>query len=1025
MEGEPASMYDARDAVQTLVRTVQEAESGDTAQSAFEVVRAVGEAFEVLSRTEREAEKEEAKRRFVDYFVKDNGQRCLHIVAHALSNDEVLDEFVRTGVAAKLVSSLREGILERSPRGDGDDGDLCSPSSSCPASLEAEASSDTGSRINLYHLYCVQCLACMGEYVECLGPILKDKGVEVSLELLRQWRRSPKALCVLLHLICALLAHRKYAQLFVDLGGVRLLLDLPKSIAAQTTGVSMCLFGLSSIPEALEQTCNLPADVCGRIAALALDHISSGIDPARKNSALFLAEALKYQSILEAFDDRGGPRTILNLLRSSQQFESVRTEAVIAYHLLCVLRSYFRARLTLVVSSIQSSSGGGAGGAPIKRVALNAAKAIDMSSEALNLVMTQVKHDRATSVWFACETWDPARALVDLSGVETLLRFVQPQNIGNYHSETVISVFEVMQMVTLSHEFHSKVEGATAVCGPGRTMEAAEGPNTVETLLAAAAKYRSYSDPGVAVRALEVIVNLVCMPEALADIVSESTGCKSHHWCLHHGHRCCHDSRDNLNGALMESFRRTYDQSRMVVRASNGIKILLELLRNRCHDIQNSETMSFLSLQALLGLAQDPSIAQVLSKLQLPHLLSEMLRDPNANADQGHGPHTTRYSKGSHTLFVHNFRRAALKLIAVLTGTDLAETVSTSDAAVSTLEKIERASIVAATKISYPQRELMQLIHDHLVASGMTETARSLQSEAKLVQGKEDKSEVRNLLKFPNKHHAMKNVKPKSEGRRVFLKPRRALGQEPDPGPEPERSRACAPKRILAPLDDAASPEEGVRPKRLKPSGEGGCCPNAPAPAPAPAAVDMCPVKSKLDSIIMEHLKHQHCECQAPISVLPPFSLMEPHVCPKANLEGNSIENTRPNVACRVLKMQSQAHPRDYKYFDRKFNKHFVHSRFRHMRTLKDDASFTACSFMGNCQQLVVSTDSGDLRILDTFSGDVVDYFDSHAHSSAVHSLRTWQPRNGWPPMLLSAASNDVVLWEFLSRSTRNQAEPS
>ena len=105
MEGEPASMYDARDAVQTLVRTVQEAESGDTAQSAFEVVRAVGEAFEVLSRTERESEKEEAKRRFVDYFVKDNGQRCLHIVAHALSNDEVLDEFVRTGVAAKLVSS--------------------------------------------------------------------------------------------------------------------------------------------------------------------------------------------------------------------------------------------------------------------------------------------------------------------------------------------------------------------------------------------------------------------------------------------------------------------------------------------------------------------------------------------------------------------------------------------------------------------------------------------------------------------------------------------------------------------------------------------------------------------------------------------------------------------------------------------------------------------------------------------------------------------------------------------------------
>ena len=131
-------------------------------------------------------------------------------------------------------------------------------------------------------------------------------------------------------------------------------------------------------------------------------------------------------------------------------------------------------------------------------------------------------------------------------------------------------------------------------------------------------------------------------------------------------------------------------------------------------------------------MAQDPSIAQVLSKLQLPHLLSEMLRDPNANPK---GYVKTRYSaNGSYSLFAQNFRRAALKLIAVLTGADLEETISTNDATISALQKLEKASIVASTKITYPQRELLQLIHEHLLASGMVESAQRLEAEAKLVQ---------------------------------------------------------------------------------------------------------------------------------------------------------------------------------------------------------------------------------------------------------------------------------------------------
>jgi HIV-1 Vpr-binding protein len=917
------------------------------------------------------------------------------LLAVALGNDEVVDEFVRTGVvAAKLVRSLREAIIDTDTDTEGIDTDT-RPCHQWPTpSYNTHRQQGRSSVDHQYLYYCVQCLACMGEYVECCGAVLKDKGVEVSVRLLQQWKGRPEALASLLHLICSLLAHRKYAQTFVDKEGVELLLDLPRG---HSTGVSMCLFGISSIPEALEQVCNLPEDVRHRVTRLVLDHISSGIDPARKNASLFLAEALKYLSMLECFDKYEGLGTILNLLRATQHFESTRSEAVIAYHLLCVLRSYFKAQLTVVVASYSvhassSTSGSGSG----SRSSLNPAKAIDMSSEALSGAISQAKSDRSINVWFAHEVWDPVKKFIDLGGVETLLHFVQPHAIGNYHSETVISVFEIMQIVTLPHGFHGNVENSVV----GR----AGLHSPIEILLTTAMKYKSYSDPAEAVGALQVIANLVCVPEGVIDLVIEPQNGGNSTLAKPHG-------TNHMHVALASSFAKTFERSRRLVRANNGIKVLLALLCNRCHDIRNSEMMSYLSLQALLGLAQDPSIAQVLSKLQLPHLLSEMLRDPKVNP----GYEKTRYStNGSYSLFAQNFRRAALKLIAVLTGADLEETISTNDATISALQKLEKASIVASTKITYPQRELLQLIHEHLLASGMVESAQRLEAEAKLVQGQQQESIGggktpqcgENILTFPSHRSALKNIRPRPEAKRLSFKFNMDTEKNHSSLKRGEREQQ---QGQMSSLPKRQKQQHSASQKGSSSSSNNNDLGNKEGGGR---------VKSNLDSIILKHLRHQHSECEAPISVLPPFSLVEPYknVCPKGKLEGIFLESTSPNIASRMLKMQSRAHPSDHKYLDRKLNKHFIHSRFRHMRTFKDlnDTSLTACSFMGNSQQLVVSTDSGEIRVLDTFSGEIVDYFDSHAHSSAIHSLRTWQPRGGagWPCKLLSSASNDVVLWD-------------
>lgn len=48
-----------------------------------------------------------------------------------------------------------------------------------------------------------------GEYVECLGPVLSEQGVEVTVEALRRYANEPRQLYDVLDMTCAMLAHRR------------------------------------------------------------------------------------------------------------------------------------------------------------------------------------------------------------------------------------------------------------------------------------------------------------------------------------------------------------------------------------------------------------------------------------------------------------------------------------------------------------------------------------------------------------------------------------------------------------------------------------------------------------------------------------------------------------------------------------------------------------------------------------------------------------------------------------------------
>lgn len=112
---------------------------------------------------------------------------------------------------------------------------------------------DTQSLAQLREKYCIQCLELLGEYVEVLGPVLHEKGVDVCLALLQQnsKHREPSKVALLLpdvmKLICALAAHRKFADaLFVDRGGMQTLLAVPR-MEQTFFGLSSCLFTIGSL----------------------------------------------------------------------------------------------------------------------------------------------------------------------------------------------------------------------------------------------------------------------------------------------------------------------------------------------------------------------------------------------------------------------------------------------------------------------------------------------------------------------------------------------------------------------------------------------------------------------------------------------------------------------------------------------------------------------------------------------------------------------------------------------------------
>ncbi|XP_022926232.1 DDB1- and CUL4-associated factor homolog 1-like isoform X2 [Cucurbita moschata] len=639
---------------------------------------------------------------------------------------------------------------------------------------------DFDSLTQLRKKYCIQCLEILGEYVEVLGPVLREKGIDVCLTLLQRSSKQSETLNAemllpdVMKLICALAAHRKFAALFVDRGGMQKLLAVPR-VALTFFGLSFCLFTIGSLQGIMERVCALPSDVVYQVVQLAIQLLECPQDQARKNAALFFAAAFVFRAVLDAFDAQDGLQKLLELLNDAASVRSgVNSGALgpsgtgalrndrsptevltssgkqIAYHTCVALRQYFRAHLLLLVESIRpsKSSRSGARNASSVRAAY---KPLDISNEAMDTVLLLLQKDRKLGAAFVRTRWPAAEKFLNCNGHITMLELCQAPPVDRYLHDLLQYALGVLHIVTLVPNCRKMIVNATL----------SNNRVGIAVILDAASIASNFVDPEIIQPALNVLINLVCPPPSISNkppvvesravymsgqgdqrerngessivdrgntsVTGQANNNNSQNQVATPTSRLVGDRRISLGAGagcagLAAQLEQAYRQAREAVRANNGIKVLLHLLQPRIFLPPAAlDCLRALACRVLLGLARDDTIAHILTKLQVGKKLSELIRD---SGSQISGTEQGRWQA--------ELSQVAIELISIVTNSGRASALAASDAATPTLRRIERAAIAAATPITYHSRELLLLIHEHLQASGLSKAAYALLKEARL-----------------------------------------------------------------------------------------------------------------------------------------------------------------------------------------------------------------------------------------------------------------------------------------------------
>lgn len=977
---------------------------------------------------------------------------------------------------------------------------------------DAESPEDELKRLVMLELmHTLDCIGSLGEYQELLAPALKEDMVATIITFLHS--KNAAILSHTMKLTSHFLAHRKFAFLLIETGGVELLFSTAK--AQQATGqpgvldrsLSMCIYGLASSSEAIERI--LTGDADGFLS-VAFGLLSSPNDRARQNAIVFFSLTLCFKLILEYFEKHDGLYTLFNIIRVGNRPKS-SAQRQLAHDACLCLRQYLRVHMALVTHRLQRrlaqvncppnrstttpvlTSAAAAFRLPARVPKLSWSKPVDIDDKAHehNIVFYEkyrfsVKSNgNNPSAWSAAAgpgggMWPPAAKICHLRGVRVMLEVVEMMSsvvreadssdssaIRVWTADRALLCLESLRILTLvvptlAHD----------VCSVDIPLDEAETVKTqgISVLLDIAMSSNS-RDSDLVREALVVFCNCVFPPHAedcwqhpYKDIrqftltarsmrTRKNNRLKSSGTDVRTRNNDAGDNGDTLsNCCLTSKDDKAFRPVRRLAREKNAIKVCVQLLKYR-RSVQNADAIRLLATRALLGLARDRHISQILEQMQIGQLLSDMIRtEPvlEENAD------------------VHvRFRECALDLISHVT--HRAPDVVINEATDPTVRKIEKASIVANTKVTFNEDELMKLIHEHLLAKGMTRAASALLEEAQFDKSTPSDSRLGKRLvretsatssqpsaDKPNSadtHYTPSKAGAHWDGETDELQRPRKMARITDLkhastdanevaavfsstfGPiEPDIAPRLVLKAVRSPYSQRRKRiQAALSSPHLFDASQSSSTTDANVPTTHESSA---PAQTKLDEIITDYLREQHRQCSNPVTTVPPFRLLgdgKMHRCP----DRPTLNATNVSMCTRILNRGRTG----YRTGKRAFSSYyadagidrFVFSRYRPYRAIGSHSGSAwsgisvACFFGKNHEDILLGNHEGELRRVNIDSDDVVEEWSCHSSSSAIISLETNErtPLGRQNPLILSGTAaisafgvSEIALWDANSMET-------
>nr|WRQ97961.1 slime protein [Eoperipatus sp.] len=421
------------------------------------------------------------------------------------------------------------------------------------------------------------------------------------------------------------------------------------------------------------------------------------------------------------------------------------------------------------------------------------------------------------------------------------------------------------------------------------------------------------------------------------------------------------------------------------VRSNNGIMVLLSLLTVKT-PITDADSIRALACRALVGLARSEMVRQIISKLPLftRGELQVLMKEPVLQ---------------DKCLEHVKFCKYASELIEKVTGKPLSSHIESS------LAKINKADVVAQTKIVFNEKELLQLIYQHLMNKGYHESALSLEKEASLPK---NGFTVPGFFGSPPSSSKLARYLFTSVPSASTLSPSirnhsNTLGGH---GSTPIKMNFLTSKNPHNGLNS----NKNVKFKVIRQKSSCGEFQYSPIMKKQNLVKPQLPTVS-LDAIITEYLRKQHEHCKNPVVPCPPFSLFVSHHCPDPMFR-NSAPN---NITARILRRS--AFPKHGGIDGARLNRKHIYSRFRPVRSyrgVEEEGCFCCCAFSHDDENLYLGTYTGEIKQYNIQTR--TEEASYNCHTSALTLL---EPSQDGKLMLTSASWGRSLsgLWAFQNNS--------